>query len=76
MAIKAPTPKQISALVGGKPLASNFDPETGSLVVIAPTGQKFRFTQQDWAKSASSDPEEAEASAPPAKQPPRKKKTT
>lgn len=76
MAIKAPTPKQISSLVGGKPLASKFDPETGSLVVIAPSGQKLRFTQQDWKKSDSSETEEGEASAPPAKQAPRKKKTT
>ena len=64
MAIKPPTQKQISSLVGGKPLAHNFDPETGSLVVIGPTGQKFRFSQQDWMKSESSEADVAEESPP------------
>ncbi len=64
MAIKAPTKKQIAGLVGGDPLDYAFNPETGALCVIAPTGQKFRFTRQDWQKRDIPDEEEPAQEAP------------
>lgn len=60
MTVKKPTQRQISSLVGGKPLDYNFDPETGLLAVIGPTGQKFRFKPQDWTESKDVEKDETE----------------
>jgi len=57
MAFKKPTKKHIAALVGGVPLSTAFNPETGDLCVIAPNGQKFRFTPQEWETHQSSGEE-------------------
>jgi hypothetical protein len=57
---KQPTKKQIADLVGGEPLDYAFNPETGALCVISPTGQKFRFTPQDWQKRELPDVEKPE----------------
>lgn len=48
MAIKRPTQKQIAGLVGGSPLSVAFNPETGALCVIAPSGQKRCFSLEEW----------------------------
>ncbi len=71
MAIKQPTNKQISDLVGGTPMDYAFNSETGALCIIGPTGQKFRFTPQDWQKRDLPDEEESE---PPQEAPPKPKK--
>jgi hypothetical protein len=60
MSIKPPTRKQIADLVGGDPLDYAFNPKTGALCVIAPTGQKFRFTSEDWQKRDLPDVENSE----------------
>jgi selenophosphate synthetase-related protein len=67
MAIKAPTRRQITSLVGGKPLAQSFNAETGDLVVIGPSGKKFRFVPEDWQKTAEPDAKENEKPKQPKK---------
>jgi hypothetical protein len=51
-----PTEKQFIDLVGGKPLAFSFNCQTGDLVVISPTGQKFHFTPNDWEEAPDQAP--------------------
>ncbi len=71
MAVKPPTQKQIADLVGGTPMDVAFNPDTGALCVIAPTGQKFRFTPEDWQKR---DLPGVENSEPPQETPSKPKK--
>jgi hypothetical protein len=71
MSVKPPTQKQIADLVGGTPMDVAFNSETGALCVIAPTGQKFRFTLQDWQKRELPDVDKSE---PPQEAPPKPKK--
>jgi len=72
MAFKPPTQEQIAGLVGGKPLSSAFNPKTGALCVIAPSGKKCRFTPQDWVQKQN-DGKKSSKTAP--KSPSTKKKT-
>ena len=46
--------KIVAALVGGEPLSYAIK-EDGTLIVIGPTGQKFRFGREKWENLVESD---------------------
>ena len=62
----------IAALVGGQPLSYQSYPD-GSLVVIAPNGQKMRFTPEQVAAALETAAGRAKRPAKPAQAPPAKK---
>ena len=68
MACKTPTEQQLKSLAGGTPLAAAFNPQTGALCLILPTGQKRRYLLAEW-QAALKPPTKPEKDRPPVESP-------